>query len=231
MSYRHFIGAAVAAACFALPSRHGAAKTGVEGIGRAPARLPDGRGHRAHGQEARGADRRPLLDPDVSVDAAWRREEMIEQAQVGALQIARISVAHGRGGRSERVLTCRSSFAMSSTCESDRRPIGQELLERTSNAPTSRLIVLAGWTPARAMSTRTSRHQARRPQGHEDPHDGQPAVRRDHERDGRQRRGDGFNELYSALQTGVVDGAENNPPTLLAQNHYQVSKFTASRAT
>ncbi len=32
----------------------------------------------------------------------------------------------------------------------------------------------------------------------------------------------GFNELYSALQTGVVDGAENNPPTLLAQNHYQV---------
>jgi len=35
----------------------------------------------------------------------------------------------------------------------------------------------------------------------------------------------GFNELYSALQTGVVDGAENNPPTLLAQNHYQVSKI------
>ena len=34
----------------------------------------------------------------------------------------------------------------------------------------------------------------------------------------------GFNELYSALQTGVVDGAENNPPTLLAQNHYTVSK-------
>jgi TRAP-type C4-dicarboxylate transport system substrate-binding protein len=34
----------------------------------------------------------------------------------------------------------------------------------------------------------------------------------------------GFNELFQALQTGVVDGAENNPPTLLAQNHYQVSK-------
>jgi TRAP-type C4-dicarboxylate transport system substrate-binding protein len=27
----------------------------------------------------------------------------------------------------------------------------------------------------------------------------------------------GFNELYSALQTGVVDGAENNPPTLLRE--------------
>src|SRR2546429_6661980 len=27
----------------------------------------------------------------------------------------------------------------------------------------------------------------------------------------------GFNELYSAMQTGVVDGAENNEPTVLAQ--------------
>jgi TRAP-type C4-dicarboxylate transport system substrate-binding protein len=35
----------------------------------------------------------------------------------------------------------------------------------------------------------------------------------------------GFNELYSALQTGVVDGAENNPPTFLTQNHYQVTKY------
>ena len=30
----------------------------------------------------------------------------------------------------------------------------------------------------------------------------------------------GFNELFAALETGVVDGAENNPPTMLAQNHY-----------
>src|SRR6266702_2323753 len=34
----------------------------------------------------------------------------------------------------------------------------------------------------------------------------------------------GFDQLFSALQTGVVDGAENTPPTLLAQNHNQVSK-------
>src|SRR5207248_7533869 len=34
----------------------------------------------------------------------------------------------------------------------------------------------------------------------------------------------GFDQLFSALQTGVVDGAENNPPTLLAQNHNQVSR-------
>src|SRR5207253_787361 len=34
-----------------------------------------------------------------------------------------------------------------------------------------------------------------------------------------------INELYSAMQTGVVDGAENNEPTVLAQNHYQVAKI------
>jgi len=34
-----------------------------------------------------------------------------------------------------------------------------------------------------------------------------------------------FSELYSALQTGVVDGAENNPPTYFTQNHYQVAKY------
>ncbi|GFM49825.1 TRAP transporter substrate-binding protein [Pseudomonas capsici] len=32
-------------------------------------------------------------------------------------------------------------------------------------------------------------------------------------------------EIFSALQTGVIDGAENNPPTLLEHNHYQNAKF------
>jgi tripartite ATP-independent transporter DctP family solute receptor len=36
--------------------------------------------------------------------------------------------------------------------------------------------------------------------------------------------GMGFGEVYSALQTHVVDGAENNPPSFLSTNHYQVSK-------
>lgn len=32
-------------------------------------------------------------------------------------------------------------------------------------------------------------------------------------------------EIFSALQTGVIDGAENNPPTLLEHNHYQNARF------
>jgi TRAP-type C4-dicarboxylate transport system substrate-binding protein len=31
--------------------------------------------------------------------------------------------------------------------------------------------------------------------------------------------------VFSALQTGVVDGAENNPPSFYFDNHYQVAKF------
>ena len=32
-----------------------------------------------------------------------------------------------------------------------------------------------------------------------------------------------FSELYTALQTGVVDGAENNPPTLYNHKHYEIA--------
>lgn len=34
-----------------------------------------------------------------------------------------------------------------------------------------------------------------------------------------------FGEVYSALQTGVIDGAENNWPSFESTKHYEVSKF------
>ena len=34
-----------------------------------------------------------------------------------------------------------------------------------------------------------------------------------------------WGELYSALQTGVVDGAENNHPSLVSMKFYEVSKY------
>jgi tripartite ATP-independent transporter DctP family solute receptor len=38
-----------------------------------------------------------------------------------------------------------------------------------------------------------------------------------------------WGELYTSLQQGVVDAAENNPPTLLSSRHYEVSRhFTLS---
>lgn len=34
-----------------------------------------------------------------------------------------------------------------------------------------------------------------------------------------------YGEVYSALQTGVVDGAENNYPSWVTANHYEVAKY------
>ena len=34
-----------------------------------------------------------------------------------------------------------------------------------------------------------------------------------------------YGELYTALQQGVVDGAENNPPSLYTSRHYEVCKY------
>lgn len=34
-----------------------------------------------------------------------------------------------------------------------------------------------------------------------------------------------FGELYTALQQGMVDGAENNPPSFLSSRHYEIAKY------
>ena len=34
-----------------------------------------------------------------------------------------------------------------------------------------------------------------------------------------------YGEVYSGLQTGVIDGAENNPPSYLTANHYQAANY------
>ncbi|MFA6505033.1 MAG: TRAP transporter substrate-binding protein [Treponemataceae bacterium] len=36
-----------------------------------------------------------------------------------------------------------------------------------------------------------------------------------------------YGEVYSALQTGVIDGAENNWPSYFSTSHYEVAKFLA----
>jgi TRAP-type C4-dicarboxylate transport system substrate-binding protein len=35
----------------------------------------------------------------------------------------------------------------------------------------------------------------------------------------------GYDQVFSALQTGVIDGAENNPPSYVFSNHYTSAKY------
>src|SRR5947208_8269993 len=154
-------------------------------------------------------------------------KEMIEQAQVGALQIARISV-----GALGPVIDELNVFNMPFIFRDEQHmrkvidgPIGQELLERTSNAPTSRLVVL-GWMDAGTRNVYSNKPGTKPAdlKGMKIRMMGNPLFVETMNAMGGNGVAMGFNELYSALQTGVVAGAENNPPTLLAQNHYQVSK-------
>jgi tripartite ATP-independent transporter DctP family solute receptor len=154
-------------------------------------------------------------------------KEMIEQAQVGALQIARISV-----GAMGPVVDDLNVFNMPFIFRDEKHmrkvidgPIGQDLLDRTSNAPTSRLIVL-GWMDAGTRNVYSNKPVTKPAdlKGMKIRMMGNPIFVETMNAMGGNGVAMGFNELYSALQTGVVDGAENNPPTVLAQNHYQVSK-------
>ena len=154
-------------------------------------------------------------------------KEMIEQAQVGALQIARISVG-AMGPVVDDLNVFNMPFIFRDEAHMRRvidGPIGQELLERTSNPPTSRLIVL-GWMAAGTRNVYSNKPVTKPAdlKGMKIRMMGNPLFVETMNAMGGNGVAMGFNELFSALQTGVVDGAENNPPTLLAQNHYQVSK-------
>jgi tripartite ATP-independent transporter DctP family solute receptor len=155
-------------------------------------------------------------------------KEMIEQAQVGALQIARISVGP-MGPIVDELNVFNLPFMFRDEAHMRKvidGPIGEELLGKLTAAPTSRLVGLC-W-----MDAGTRNVYAKKPikgpadlKGQKIRMMGNPIFVETMNAMGGNGVAMGFNELYQALQTGVVDGAENNPPSLLTQNHYQVTKF------
>src|SRR5438067_5031648 len=154
-------------------------------------------------------------------------KEMIEQAQVGALQIARISV-----GALGPVIDELNVFNMPFIFRDEAHmrkvidgPIGSELLQKISTNPQTRLIAL-GWMDAGTRNVYADKPVTKPAdlKGMKVRMMGNPIFVETMNAMGGNGVAMGFNELYQALQTGVVDGAENNEPTLLAQNHYQVKK-------
>jgi len=154
-------------------------------------------------------------------------KEMIEQAQVGALQIARISV-----GAMGPVVDDLNVFNLPFIFRDENHmrqvidgPIGDELLEKINSNPASRIVAL-GWMDAGVRSVYGKKSAATPAdlKGQKIRTMGNPIFVEMMNAMGGNGVAMGFNELYAALETGVVDGAENNPPTLLAQNHYVISK-------
>ena len=154
-------------------------------------------------------------------------KEMIEQAQVGALQIARISVGP-MGPIVDELNVFNLPFMFRDEAHMRKvidGPIGQELMDKVTNSPQSRLVVL-GWMDAgtRNVYAKKAFKTPADLKGQKIRMMGNPIFVETMNAMGGNGVAMGFNELFQALQTGVVDGAENNPPTLFAQNHYQVSK-------
>jgi len=154
-------------------------------------------------------------------------KEMIEQAQVGALQIARISVG-AMGPVVDELNVFNLPFIFRDEAHMRKvidGPIGTELLDKISNNPQSRIIAL-GWMDAGTRNVYSNKPVTKPAdlKGMKVRMMGNPIFVETMNAMGGNGVAMGFNELYSAMQTGVVDGAENNEPTVLAQNHYQVAK-------
>jgi tripartite ATP-independent transporter DctP family solute receptor len=230
MAYRRFIGLALALA-FALSVALPAAQAQQKSVWKAsdvhPLGYPTVEAIQRMGKkmEAQTSGRISIqMFPSMQLGG---EKEMIEQAQVGALQIARISV-----GAMGPVVDDLNVFNLPFVFRDEQHmrkvidgPIGQDLLDRISASPQSRLIVL-GWMDAGTRNVYSNKPVSKPAdlKGMKIRMMGNPLFVETMNAMGGNGVAMGFNELYSALQTGVVDGAENNPPTLLAQNHYQVSK-------
>ncbi|MFS8630628.1 MAG: TRAP transporter substrate-binding protein DctP, partial [Bacillales bacterium] len=104
--------------------------------------------------------------------------------------------------------------------------IGREMLEKISSNPETKLIGLC-WMDAGSRNVYTSK-PIRKPEdlaGLKIRMMGNPIFVDTMNAMGGNGISMGFSELYSALQTGVVDGAENNTPTYVTHNHHQISKY------
>ena len=222
--HRNFLGAAVIAACCAALPAQSQQKQVMKAADVHPLGYPTVEAIVRMGKKLEKATNGRIsiqMFPSMQLGG---EKEMIEQAQVGALQIARISVG-AMGPVVDELNVFNMPFIFRDEAHMRKvidGPIGQELLDKITAARRRGWSRSAGWTPARATSTPRSR--CTKPadlKGMKIRMMGNPIFVETMNAMGGNGVAMGFNELYSALQTGVVDGAENNPPTLLAQNHYQ----------
>jgi tripartite ATP-independent transporter DctP family solute receptor len=156
-------------------------------------------------------------------------KEMIEQAQVGALAMARISVGPMWPLVPElNVFNLPYMFRDAQHMEKViDGPIGDEMLMKLSEHPTAGLIGIA-WMNA---GTRNVYNSKRPVHTMDDLHGlkirtmGNPIFVDMMNAMGGNGVAMGYDQLINALQTGVVDGAENNYPSYANGQHYRYAKY------
>jgi tripartite ATP-independent transporter DctP family solute receptor len=155
-------------------------------------------------------------------------KEAIEQAQVGAIQFARVSVG-ALGPVINELNVFNLPFLFRNTAHAQKvidGEIGQELLDAVTNSKAG--LVGICWMDAGARNVYDTKHPIKsigdlkglkvRVMGNPMFVDMMNAL-------GGNGVAMGYDQVFTALQTGVVDGAENNPPSFVFDNHFQVAKF------
>ena len=151
-----------------------------------------------------------------------QEKEAVEQAQIGAIQLARISLGVV-GPVAPDVDVFNMPFVFRDIAHMRAvidGPIGAELLDKVSNSP-ARLIAL-GWMDGGARSLYTKK-MVKTPadlKGVKVRMMGNPLFVDTMSAMGGNGISMAYGEVFSALQTGVIDGAENNPPSMFTSNHY-----------
>jgi tripartite ATP-independent transporter DctP family solute receptor len=156
-------------------------------------------------------------------------KEAIEQAQVGAIQLARVSVGT-LGPVIDDLNVFNLPFLFRNTAHMQKvidGDVGTELLDKVTNNDKAGLIGLC-WMDAGARSVYTIKkpvHTIADLKGLKIRVIGNPMFIDMMNALGGNGVAMGYDQVFSALQTGVVDGAENNPPSYVFDNHYTVAKF------
>src|SRR5919204_3160082 len=156
-------------------------------------------------------------------------KEMIEQAQVGALAIARVSVGP-MGPLVPELNVFNLPFMFRDDAHMEKvidGPIGDELLKKLSEHPTAGLIGLC-WMNAGTRNVYNSKRPIRSIEdlkGLKIRMMGNPVFVDTMNALGGNGVAMGMDQLVNAMQTGVVDGAENNPPTYDTGQHYRYAKY------
>src|SRR5277367_4238984 len=156
-------------------------------------------------------------------------KEAIEQAQVGAIALARVSVG-ALGPVVPDLNVFNLPFLFRNTAHMEKvidGPIGQDLLDKVTNNPNTHFVGLA-WMDAGARNfydTKKPIESIADLKGLKIRVMGNPMFVAMMTALGGNGVAMGYDQVFSALQTGVVDGAENNPPSFYFDNHYQAAKY------
>lgn len=155
-------------------------------------------------------------------------DQTLQQVQLGAIDMIRVSLAPVTTIAPETsVLTLpfifRDEDHMHKVLDGS---VGEQIVNKFNNDPNTRMVFL-GWTDAgtRNMITKQPLAKPEDLQGMKIRVQNSAISLATLKAMGANPVAMGVSEVFSAMQTGVVDGTENNPPTFVAHNYLPVAKY------